>query len=45
MKDDIALSKCKIDNRGDVTCSLPKSKFEILSSKGIKPRKVIFEMD
>ena len=45
MTDDIPLSKCSIESSGIVTCSLSKSKFGILSDKGIKPQKVIFEID
>ena len=44
MIDDIKLTNCKMDNRGDVTCTLPKTKFIEISNKGINPRKVIFEM-
>ncbi len=45
MSEDVKLNNCKMDNRGDVTCSLSKSKFVEISNKGIKPRKIIFEMD
>ena len=45
MTDDVKLSNCKMDNRGHVTCSIQKETFTEISNKGIKPRKVIFEMD
>ncbi len=44
-KSEIPLSKCAIESDGTVTCSLSKAKFDVMSSKGIKPRKIIFEIE
>lgn len=43
--EEIPLSKCAIESDGTVTCSLSKEKFDTLSSKGIKPKKVVFEIE
>ena len=46
MTEDIPLSKCLMETtNGIVTCSISKAKFAILSDKGVKPTKVIFEIE
>jgi len=45
MTEDIPLSKCSMELNGIVTCSISKVKFAILSDKGVKPTKVIFEIE
>ncbi len=45
MNEKIELSKCSIDDRGDVTCSIPKSKLDVMTEKKIKPSKMVFEID
>ena len=35
-----------MDDRGDVTCSIPKSKLGVvMTEKKIKPPKMVFEID
>lgn len=44
-KKDIQLENCSIDLRGEMTCSIPKSKFDTMVEMGVKPKKVVFEIN
>lgn len=45
MTENIPLSKCSMELDDVVTCSLTKTKFDSISNKGIKPKKVVFEIE
>ncbi len=44
-KNEIELPKCRMDEKGIVTCPIPKSTLDKITAKQITPSKLVFEVD
>ena len=42
---EIELAKCRMDEKGIVTCPIPKSILDKITAKQITPSKLVFEVD
>ncbi len=42
---EIPLQKCILESDGTVTCKIDKAKFNNIQNRGIKPRRVVFEIE
>jgi len=37
--------KCTMERSGDITCTISKSEFETVSKSGVKPKRLVFEIE
>ena len=42
---EIALQKCSLEPDGTVTCKIRKTNFENIQGLGIKPKRIVFEIE
>ena len=45
LEQEIPLQKCVLESDGTVTCKIDKTKFNNIQNLGIKPRRVVFEIE
>jgi len=44
-QEEIALERCSLEQDGTVTCKIGKAKFDGIQSLGIKPKRIVFEIE
>jgi len=41
----IELRRCQLDPDGNITCKVPKSVFDLVQKLGIKPKRLLLEIE
>lgn len=45
LENPISLTQCSLESDGTVICKIGKTKFENIQGRGIKPKRIVFEIE